>query len=68
MTHAISDILATHLFPTWEGKRKEIYRVTQACYWASADATNPFILRVGPSPHQALPAKDCVAPSGHSEH
>jgi hypothetical protein len=45
MHDTISDILVTDLLPTWEEKRREIYRVTQAYYWASADATNPFIVR-----------------------
>ena len=43
MHDTISDILSSDLFPAWEDKRKEIYRVTQNYYWASADATNPFI-------------------------
>jgi len=45
MHDTISDILASELLPTWEEKRTEIYRVTQAYYWASADATNPYILK-----------------------
>jgi hypothetical protein len=45
MHDTISDILASDLFPTWEEKRREIYRVTQAYYWASGDATNPFVVR-----------------------
>jgi hypothetical protein len=45
MHDTISDILVSELFPTWEAKRTEIYRVTQAYYWASADATNPYILK-----------------------
>lgn len=47
----ISDILVSDLLPTWEDKRKEIYRITQAYYWASADATNPFIVRDGEHHH-----------------
>lgn len=58
----ISDILTTDLLPTWEEKRKEIYRITQAYYWASADATNPFIIRDGP-PHHAGPTP-AMEPSG----
>jgi len=65
----ISDILVTDLLPTWEEKRKEIYRVTQAYYWASADPTNPFIVRDG-QPHHAgsTPAMEPGAPGGHSGH
>ena len=65
----ISDILTTDLLPTWEEKRKEIYRVTQGYYWASADATNPFIVRDGQPHHSgSTPAMESVAPSGHSGH
>jgi hypothetical protein len=65
----ISDILVTDLLPTWEEKRKEIYRVTQAYYWASADPTNPFIVRDG-QPHHAgsTPAMEPGARGGHSGH
>ena len=52
MHDTISDILVTDLLPTWEEKRQEIYRVTQAYYWASADATNPFIVRDGHQQHR----------------
>jgi hypothetical protein len=44
MHDTISDILVSELFPTWEAKRDEIYRVTQSYYWARADASNPFII------------------------
>ncbi len=65
----ISDILTTDLFPTWEEKRKEIYRVTQAYYWASADATNPFIVPAGRLHHTgSTPAMEPSAPGGHSGH
>ena len=65
----ISDILTTDLFPTWEEKRKEIYRVTQSYYWASADATNPFIIRDGQRHHTgSTPAMEPGAPGGHSGH
>ena len=65
----ISDILTTDLLPTWEEKRKEIYRITQAYYWASADATNPFIVRDGQPHHSgSTPTMKSVAPSGHSGH
>jgi len=69
MHDTISDILVTDLLPTWEEKRKEIYRVTQAYYWASADPTNPFIVRDG-QPHHAgsTPAMEPGAPGGHSGH
>jgi hypothetical protein len=41
----ISDILASGKLPTWEAKRAEIYRIVNAYYLASADATNPMIVR-----------------------
>lgn len=41
----ISDILASELLPTWEAKRAEIYRIVDAYYLASADATNPMIMK-----------------------
>ena len=41
----ISDILASELLPTWEAKRAEIYRVLDHYYLASADATNPMIVK-----------------------
>jgi hypothetical protein len=50
MHDTISDILVTDLLPTWEDKRKEIYRVTQSYYWASADESNPFIMKNTPEP------------------
>ncbi len=43
----ISDILVSDLFPTWEAKRAEIYRILDSNYLASADATNPMIRRGG---------------------
>lgn len=43
----ISDILVSDLFPTWEAKRAEIYRILDSYYLASADATNPMIRRGG---------------------
>jgi hypothetical protein len=51
----ISDILTNDLLPTWEEKRKEISRITQTYYWASADATNPFVVREGQPHHSGLP-------------
>ena len=39
----ISDILVSEAFPTYAEKRKEIYRVLDHYYLASADATNPMI-------------------------
>ena len=45
MHDTLSDILVSERFPTWEEKRNEIYRVTRSYYWASADATNPYILK-----------------------
>jgi hypothetical protein len=62
----ISDILVTDLLPTWEDKRKEIYRVVREYYWASADATNPMVLRQDSHPH--IPSKQPEMPSGHSGH
>lgn len=41
----ISDILASDLLTTWEAKREEIYRIVNTYYLASADATNPMIVR-----------------------
>jgi hypothetical protein len=65
MHDTISDILVSDLFPTWEEKRNEIYRVTRFYYWASADETNPFILQHG-SPHDAPnPGSDSDQHSGH---
>jgi len=65
----ISDILTTDLLSTWEEKRKKIYRVTQAYYWASADATNPFIVGDGQPHHSgSTPAMKSGAPGGHSGH
>jgi hypothetical protein len=65
MHDTISDILSSDLFPTWEDKRKEIYRVAQKYYWASADATNPFIIRDGEPHHEATPPADKSRHSGH---
>jgi hypothetical protein len=31
--------------PTWEAKRVEIYRILNSYYLASADATNPMIVK-----------------------
>lgn len=44
----ISDILASEQLAAWEAKRQEIYRVLDAYYLASADATNPMIVREQP--------------------
>ena len=41
----ISDILTSELLPTWEAKRAEIYRMVNTYYLASADATNPMIVK-----------------------
>ena len=41
----ISDILTSERLPTWEAKREEIYRVVDHYYLASADETNPMIVR-----------------------
>jgi hypothetical protein len=48
----ISDILSSELLPAWEEKRVEIYRVLDTYYLASADATNPMVLRDEPVRHQ----------------
>ena len=53
MHDTISDILVSELFPTWETKRDEIYRVTQSYYWARADASNPFIINDA-KPHHSM--------------
>ena len=69
MHDTISDILTTDLLPTWEEKRKEIYRITQAYYWASADAANPYIVRDGQPHHSGpTPALEPGTPDGHSRH
>jgi hypothetical protein len=47
----ISDILSSELFPTWQAKRAEIYRVLDTYYLATADSTNPMIIRDQPLPH-----------------
>ncbi len=47
----ISDILASERLPSYEAKRVEIYRVLNAYYLASADATNPMIVRDGEHHH-----------------
>jgi hypothetical protein len=49
----ISDILSSEKLPTWAAKRAEIYRILDTYYLATADATNPMIVR-GRSdpPHQ----------------
>ena len=44
----ISDILTSDLLPTWEAKRAEIYRILDAYYLATTDATNPMIVRGRP--------------------
>jgi len=64
MHDSISDILSSELFPTWEDKRKEIYRVTQNYYWASADATNPYIVPDG-QPHHEGSTTEKSKHSGH---
>lgn len=65
MHDTISDILVSDLFPAWEDKRKEIYRVTQSYYWASADASNPFIVE-GNTTHDS--SKPGSVPEPHSTH
>jgi hypothetical protein len=47
----ISDILASDTLPTREAKRAEIYRLLDAYYLASADATNPMIAGAPAAPH-----------------
>ena len=51
----ISDILVTDLMPTWEDKRREIYRILMNFYWASADATNPMIVSPAPALQPSTP-------------
>ena len=41
----ISDILTSELVPTRDEKRTEIYRLVNTYYLASADATNPMIVK-----------------------
>ena len=64
MHDTISDILSSELFQTWEDKRIEIYRVTHNYYWASADATNPYIFPDGQPHHQGSTTEK----SKHSGH
>ena len=47
----ISDILTSELLPTWEAKREEIYRVVNRYYLASADETNPMIVKTEQEHH-----------------
>lgn len=47
----ISDILTSERLPTWEAKRVEIYRLVNTYYLASADATNPMIVRTAGEHH-----------------
>lgn len=47
----ISDILASERLPTWEAKRAEIYRIVDTYYLASADETNPMIVKDGEHHH-----------------
>ena len=65
MHDTISDILSSDLFPTWEDKRKEIYRVAQNYYLASADATNPYIVPDGQPHHEGASSADKSRHSGH---
>ena len=44
----ISDILTSDGLPTWDAKRKEIYRMLDSYYLARADRTNPMILEASP--------------------
>jgi len=64
MHDSISDILSSELFQSWEDKRNEIYRITHNYYWASADATNPYIVPDG-QPHHEGPAAEKRQHSGH---
>lgn len=47
----ISDILTSALLPTWEAKREEIYRLVDRYYLASADETNPMIIKTEQEHH-----------------
>ncbi len=47
----ISDILTSESLPTWEAKREEIYRVVNRYYLASADETNPMIVKAEQEHH-----------------
>ena len=65
MHDTLSDILSSDLFPTWEDKRSEIYRVSQNYYWATADATNPYIIRDAQPHHMGSPPSEKAEHSGH---
>lgn len=47
----ISDILASERLPTWDAKRAEIYRVVNTYYLATADETNPMIVKTEQEHH-----------------
>jgi len=53
----ISDILASDALPTREAKRREIYRVLDTFYLATADSTNPAIMREPGAHHETSDAR-----------
>lgn len=65
----ISDIIVSELLPTWEVKRAEIYRVLDAYYLATADATNPMIVRDGHEHHPgSAPTPNIEMPAPRHQH
>ena len=61
----ISDILASDRLPTWEEKHAEIYRILDSYYLATADATNPMIIREGRESHpKSHPELSVPSPAG----
>jgi len=64
----ISDILVSDLFPTWEAKREEIYRILDSYYLASADATNPMIIKGGEMKHDMKGMKGMEQPPKPQAH
>jgi hypothetical protein len=64
----ISDILVSDLFPTWEAKRVEIYRILDSYYLARADATNPMIRKGGEMKHDMKEMKGMEhSPGTHTQ-
>jgi hypothetical protein len=57
----ISDILSSDLFPTRDAKRDAIYKALDTYYLASADQTNPMILRAS----DRLPDSSASPHGGH---
>jgi hypothetical protein len=53
----ISDALASDTLPTQEAKRREIYRLLDTFYLATADSTNPAIMREPGAHHDTSHAR-----------